>query len=125
MKIDSGADFGITQMFFDNRYYYDFMEKAQKAGIKIPILPGILPVTDFKKVKEFTSFCKTTIPDSLENIMSPVIDNHEGMRKAGIEFTIRQCEDLLKNGVKYLHFYTLNRSDAVSEIINALKGYFI
>lgn len=124
MKADAGAEFGITQMFFDNRYYYDFIEKIQKAGITMPVLPGILPVTDFKKVKEFTSFCKTAIPDRLEKIMSPIIDKPEEMRKAGIEFTIKQCKDLLKNGIKYLHFYTLNKSEAVSEIITSLEGRF-
>lgn len=122
MKVDAGADFGITQMFFDNRYYYDFLDRAGKAGINIPILPGILPITDFKKVKEFSSLCKTAVPDSLEKIMSPVVDNPDEMRKRGIEYTIKQCEDLLKNGVNYLHFFALNKSEAVSEIINSLGG---
>lgn len=122
IKVDAGADFGITQMFFDNRHYYSFMERAAKAGINIPILPGILPITDFKKVKEFSSFCKTAVPDSLEKLLSPVIDNPDEMRKRGIEYTIRQCEDLLKNGVKYLHFFALNKAEAVSEIINSLGG---
>lgn len=120
MKVDAGADFGITQMFFDNRHYYSFLERAAKAGINIPMLPGILPITDFSKVKEFSSLCKTEIPASLEKIMTPVADNPVEMRKRGIEYTIKQCEDLLKNGIKYLHFFALNKSEAVSEIINGL-----
>lgn len=119
-KVDAGADFGITQMFFDNRYYYEFMERAKKTGINIPILPGIMPVSDLNKIREFASFCKTTIPAALEDKMAPYLDNPEAMKKAGIEYAVNQCEDLLKNGVKYLHFYTMNKSEAVSSIINAL-----
>lgn len=119
-KVDAGADFGITQMFFDNRYYYEFMERSKKIGINIPILPGIMPVSDLNKIREFASFCKTTIPTALENKMAPYLDKPEEMKKAGIEYAITQCEDLLKNGVKYLHFYTMNKSEAVGSIINAL-----
>lgn len=120
MKVDAGAEFGITQMFFDNRHFYSFLERASKAGINIPILPGILPITDFAKVREFSSLCKTEIPASLEKMMTPSVDNPGEMRKRGIEYTIKQCEDLLKNGIKYLHFFALNKSEAVSEIINGL-----
>lgn len=119
-KVDAGADFGISQMFFDNRYYYEFMERAKKTGINIPILPGIMPVSDLNKIREFASFCKTTIPVALEDKMAPYLGKPEEMKKAGIEYAVSQCEDLLKNGVKYLHFYTMNKSEAVSSIINAL-----
>ncbi len=119
-KIDAGADFGITQMFFDNRYYYDFMDRAQKIGITIPILPGIMPITDCKKIMEFASFCNATVPGDIQKKMEPVLDKPDEMRKIGIEYAIRQCEDLLKNGVKYLHFYTMNKSETASEIIDAL-----
>jgi methylenetetrahydrofolate reductase (NADPH) len=122
LKVDAGADFGITQMFFDNRYYYDFLDRAGKAGINIPILPGILPITDIKKVREFSSFCKTVVPGSLAKLLDPVADNPDEMRKRGLEYTVKQCEDLLKNKVSYLHFFALNRSDAVSDIINSLGG---
>lgn len=122
MKIDEGADFGITQMFFDNRYYYDFMEKAQKAGITIPLLPGIMPITDIRKIMEFATFCKTTIPRGIREKMEPVLDKPEEMQKIGIEYATKQCEDLLKNGVKYLHFYTMNKSEAVSKILTSLEG---
>jgi len=119
-KIDAGADFGITQMFFDNRYYYDFMERAQRMGITIPILPGIMPITDCRKIEEFANFCSATIPKRMKDRMLPFIDKPDEMKRLGIELAIEQCEDLLKNGVRYLHFYTMNRADAVSRILDAL-----
>lgn len=119
-KIDAGADFGITQMFFDNRYYYEFMDRAEKLGITIPILPGIMPIVDCKKIKEFAGFCNTTVPKEILDRMEPVMDMPEEMRKLGVEFAARQCEDLMKHGVNYFHFYTMNRSDSVSEILKAI-----
>jgi methylenetetrahydrofolate reductase (NADPH) len=119
-KIDAGADFGITQMFFDNRYYYEFMDRAEKLGITIPILPGIMPIIDCKKIVEFAGFCNTTVPQEVLNRMEPVMDLPEEMRKLGVEFAVKQCEDLMKHGAKYFHFYSMNRSDVVSDIMKAL-----
>ena len=119
-KIDAGADFGITQMFFDNRYYYDFLDRATKLGITIPILPGIMPIIDCKKIVQFAEFCNASVPKEILDRMEPVMDMPEEMRKLGVEYAVKQCEDLIKNGVNYLHFYTMNRSDSVSEILKAL-----
>lgn len=120
-KIDAGADFGITQMFFDNRYYYAFRERAAKQGIAIPIIPGIMPIVDCRKTVAFAGLCNTTIPQEVLDRMEPLLNLPEEMRKAGVEFAIRQCEDLIKNGVRYLHFYTMNRADSISEIMQALS----
>jgi methylenetetrahydrofolate reductase (NADPH) len=120
-KIDAGADFGITQMFFDNRYYYDFMERAEKRGITVPILPGIMPITDCRKIEEFADFCSATIPEETRAKMNPFRDKPAEMRKLGVELAVGQCRDLLKNGVRYLHFYTMNRTESVSEILKALS----
>ncbi|NOX20049.1 MAG: methylenetetrahydrofolate reductase [NAD(P)H] [Nitrospirae bacterium] len=120
IKIDAGADFAITQMFFDNSYYYDFLDRAQKKGIDIPILPGIMPITDIVKIKRFASFCKATIPAEVEKRFEPYAESPEDMLKLGVELAIKQCEDLIGQGVRFLHFYTLNREDAVSEILKAL-----
>ena len=122
-KVDAGADFGITQMFFDNGYFYDFMERAAKAGIDIPILPGIMPITDCRKIEEFANFCNATIPKEVRKKMGPYLDKPEEMRKIGIDHAIAQCDDLIRNGVRYLHFYTMNRPDAVSRIIDALPKW--
>ena len=121
MKVDAGADFALTQMFFDNAYFYAYLDKARKTGITIPILPGIMPVTDCRKVEEFAAFCKATIPEQLRKKMHPYLDRPEEMRKIGIEHAVNQCDDLRANGVKYLHFYTMNRAGVVSSILNSLK----
>jgi methylenetetrahydrofolate reductase (NADPH) len=123
-KIDAGAEFAITQMFFDNRYFYDFRDRAVRSGITIPVLPGIIPMTDFEKIKKFALFCKTAIPPWIENKMSRVLDKPEEMHRLAVDIAIRQCEDLLSNGVDYLHFYTLNKYEAVSEIVDALRDRF-
>jgi methylenetetrahydrofolate reductase (NADPH) len=119
-KIDAGADFGITQMFFDNRHYYDFMERAARSGITIPILPGIMPIIDCKRIVAFAEVCNTTIPQKILDRLEPVMDLPEETRKLGVEFAVQQCEDLMNHGVKYLHFYTMDRCDSVTEILNAL-----
>lgn len=119
-KVDAGADFCITQMFFDNRYFYDFMDRAGKIGINVPILPGIMPITDCRKIEEFAEFCNASIPPEIKKRMGPVLDKPEDMRKIGIEHAIAQCEDLMRNEVRYLHFYTMNKSDVAGEIIDAL-----
>lgn len=118
-KIDAGADFAITQMFFDNHFFYDFMERAEKAGISIPIIPGIMPVTDIEKIKRFSQMCGATLPTSLVEGMQKITSADEAHR-FGIDFATRQCENLWRNGVRYFHFYTLNHSETVTEILRNL-----
>jgi len=116
-KVDAGAEFAITQMFFNNRVYYNFLDRIRKAGIKIPIIPGILPITDINKVQQFAVRCGASIPAEIVAKFSNAKTSGE-MRKIGLETTINQCADLLKNGVSYFHFYSLNRTEAVTEIID-------
>ena len=118
-KIDAGADFAITQMFFDNRFFYEFVERALKAGISIPIIPGIMPVTDIEKIKKFSKMSGATLPKHLVSSMEEAASPEEA-RKMGVEFATKQCEDLSQNGVNYFHFYTLNQSRPVIEIVNNL-----
>lgn len=117
LKVDAGADFIITQMFYDNRYYYDFLERSIKAGIRVPVIPGIMPISDTERVKRFCVKCGTTIPE-------PVLQRLEKagpeIKKVGIEIATEQCADLLAHGVRYFHFYTLNHSDTVSQIVTGL-----
>ncbi len=119
-KIDAGADFAITQMFFDNSYYYDFLKRIRKRGISIPILPGIFPLTNIVKIKEFASICKATIPRHIDKALSRFSDKPQEMEKAGIEFTIKQCKDLMANGVRQLHFFTMNKASVMKEILDAI-----
>jgi methylenetetrahydrofolate reductase (NADPH) len=118
-KIDAGADFAITQMFFDNRFYYHFMERAERAGITIPIIPGIMPITDIERIKQFGQMTGATLPKSIAGPMEKAASPEEAL-KLGVEFATKQCEDLRQNGVKYFHFYTMNHSRAVTEIVNNL-----
>jgi methylenetetrahydrofolate reductase (NADPH) len=117
MKVDAGAEFAITQMFFDNRAFYSYLEKIRKAGIKIPILPGILPITDINKVQEFATKCGASVPPEIVERFSTARAPGE-MRKIGLETTTDQCADLMKNGIKFFHFYSLNQTKAVTEIID-------
>jgi methylenetetrahydrofolate reductase (NADPH) len=119
-KIDAGADFAITQMFFDNVYFYDFLERAAKADIKIPIIPGIMPITDIDKIKKFSQRCGATLPDTIIQRFENVGSTDEEVRKIGIEIATQQCADLLEHGIRYFHFYTLNQSDTVFQIVNDL-----
>jgi len=120
-KVEAGADFSITQMFFVNEYYYRFVDMCEKAGINIPIIPGIMPITNFKQIRKFAALCGATIPQNLIDKMEKVEGNPEEIKKIGIEFAINQCLDLIEQGVPGLHFYTLNKSDATIKIYEAIK----
>lgn len=120
-KAEAGMEFATTQLFFDNSAYYRYMEQVIKAGIQIPILPGIMPITNFKQIKKMLSMTNAIIPQILVEKLEKNEDNIEEMAKIGIDFAIGQCQDLIKNGVKGLHFYTMNKSNATLKIFEAVK----
>lgn len=120
-KIDAGADFAVTQMFFDNAHYYSLLERMNKKNISIPVLPGILPLTDVEKIKQFAAICRTTIPQEITKKMDKVRHLPGEMEKIGIDYTISQCLDLIKNGVKKIHFFTLNKPEIITSIIEAIQ----
>ena len=119
-KIDAGADFAITQMFFDNRYYYELLERVAKAGIKIPIIPGIMPISDIGRIKNFSQRCGATVPDHIVRRFAKAGSVAGEAVEVGIGVAIEQCADLLAHGIRYFHFYTLNRSDLVLRIVTEL-----
>lgn len=119
-KIDAGADFAVTQMFFDNSYFYSFLDRMEKNNIDIPVLPGILPLTDVEKVRQFSSLTRTTIPKDIEQKMESLKNSPGEMEKAGIEFTIEQCRDLLSQGITRFHFFTLNKPGVITSVLAAL-----
>ncbi len=119
-KIQAGADFAITQMFFDNMYFYDFLERSTQAGIRVPIIPGIMPITDFGKIRGFAQKCGATIPDRVIKRFEKITSNAEEMKKVGIESVTEQCADLLAHGVSNIHLYTLNQSANVLKIVSNL-----
>ena len=120
-KVDAGADFIVTQLFFDNRYYFDFIDPAQNLGIHIPIIPGIMPILNVKQVQRFTKMCGSTIPALLMERLEAVQDDPETVRQLGIDHAAEQCEHLLQEGAPGIHFYTLNRSNATLKILESLK----
>ncbi|MCK9573549.1 MAG: methylenetetrahydrofolate reductase [NAD(P)H] [Candidatus Omnitrophica bacterium] len=119
-KINAGANFAVTQMFFDNSHFYNFLERAAKKGINIPVLPGIFPLSDIDKLKKFCMVARTTIPRKVEEEMSRFRDNPQDMEKCGIDFTIKQCRDLISHGHSRLHFFTFNKSEMIRAILNAI-----
>lgn len=116
-KVDNGADVIYTQLFFDNNKFFGFNEVCADEGINIPIIPGILPVTSYAQLLKMTSLCKVTIPKVFLEKLESHKEDKDYTRKLGIEFATYQCRQLIDAGVRGLHFYTLNKSYAVSEIL--------
>ncbi len=120
-KVDRGADFLITQLFYDNRYFFEFMERAHQAGIDVPIIPGILPILNTAQIRRFTSLCGATIPPELDNKLERYAEDDNAVRELGVEYASRQVEELWENGAPGIHFYVLNRSYSVSRILANLN----
>jgi methylenetetrahydrofolate reductase (NADPH) len=120
-KVDAGADYIVTQLFFDNRDFYDFRERCALADIHIPIIAGIMPITSmsgFKRIAELAG--GTRFPARLLRALQRCENDREGVRRVGVHFALEQCHDLLDNSVAGIHFYTLNRSDATRVIFDSL-----
>lgn len=128
-KVQSGAAFFITQMFFDNAYYYRLVNEARKSGINIPIIPGIMPFTSVKNFSVIKSMCGSTIPIELKNMIEVYAPNPAALREAGINYAVNQICDLVAKGAPGIHIYTMNRADTAVEICQRLKhvlnGYFV
>jgi methylenetetrahydrofolate reductase (NADPH) len=120
-KVDAGARFLITQLFFDNAAYWEFVARARDAGIDVPIIPGIMPITNFEQIKRFTSMCGATIPDELLRELGLRADQPDAVAGLGVAYATLQCADLLAKGAPGIHFYTLNRSTATRAILSALR----
>lgn len=121
IKQDAGAEFFITQLFFDNDTFYDFCEKADKTGITIPICAGIMPITSAKQLGTTISLSGSSIPKAFADIIATYGDNPEDMRKAGIAYAIRQILDLQQNKVDGIHIYTMNKPLMAAEIVEAVR----
>jgi methylenetetrahydrofolate reductase (NADPH) len=121
-KVEAGASFLITQLFFDNELYFDFVEDARRAGIDVPIIPGIMPITNYGQIKRFTEMCGATIPDELTTQLDGRADDPDAVAELGVAYATLQCSDLLARGAPGIHFYTLNRSTATRAILAALRA---
>ncbi len=120
LKVDNGAHFGVTQLFFDNADFYRWRDRIQGMGVDVPLIAGIMPILNVAQIKRFVGMCGARIPESLLLQLESLESDPASVHAAGVEFAIRQCEDLLANGVSGLHFYTLNRSKATFLISQAL-----
>ena len=123
-KQDSGASFLITQIFYDNSYYYRLVHEAAKAGVTIPIIPGIMPLVNPKNIARIKSMCGSTIPLDFRNMIETYSHNPSVMREIGINYAVYQIIDLIAKGAPGIHLYIMNRSDTAAEIYGRLKNVF-
>lgn len=119
-KVDAGADIVITQLFFDNKDYFDFVDRARKIEISLPIIPGIMPIQSITQVEKIAGMCGAKIPEALHAKLKASKDDPDKMKNIGVEHALNQCRDLIAHKVPGIHFYTLNKSESVGKILKAL-----
>jgi methylenetetrahydrofolate reductase (NADPH) len=120
-KVDAGARFLITQMFFDNRFYFDFVERAREIGIDVPIIPGVMPILSIDGIKRMTELSAAYLPEGLERELEARRGDDEAVAELGVSYAALQCAELLAGGAPGIHFVTLNRSPATRAILSALR----
>ena len=114
-------DFLVSQVCFDNRMFIDFREKAEKLNITVPLVAGIMPITNAAQIKRIVQLCKSSIPSGLEKILDKYGNNPESMKKAGIIYATEQIIELLSYGIRGIHLYTMNKTDTTEEIIKNIS----
>lgn len=120
-KVDAGGEAVFTQLFFDNASFFAFRERCEAAGIRVPIVPGIMPILNFAQIKRITAMCRAALPERLLQRLEAVQDDKDAQFEVGVEFAIEQCRELLDANVPGIHFYVLNRSQACEAILDALQ----
>lgn len=121
LKVDRGAEFLITQLFYDNDDYFAFLDRARPAGIDVPVIPGVLPILSTAQIRRFTGLCGSKIPPSLDRQLEKFADDDDAVRELGVDYATRQVAELWEAGVPGVHFYALNRSYSVSKILTNLN----
>lgn len=121
LKVAAGADWVVTQLFFDNRDYFSFVEKTRALGIKVPIVPGIMPVSGYGQLKRFTQLCGAKIPPEMSERLERIQNDPEAVVAFGVEWAARQCRELIERGAPGVHFYTLNKTRSTAEILANLR----
>ena len=123
-KVESGCEFLITQLFFDNQTYFDFVARVRALGIGVPIIPGIMPITNVDQVERFTNICGATIPPSLRSELRLLQEDPHAVLSLGVAYATAQCLELLQRGAPGIHFYTLNKSPATRTILKAIQTVY-
>jgi methylenetetrahydrofolate reductase (NADPH) len=121
-KVRAGADFIITQLFFDNNDFYTFEKRMREKGVTVPIIPGIMPITNYHQIVRFTQTCGAKIPKQLRKDLETIQDNQEAVEQLGVKYATQQCKELITHGVPGIHFYTLNRSESTRKIVQELRS---
>ena len=121
-KVEAGASFLITQLFFDNQAYWDFVDAARERGIDVPIIPGVIPIASYGQVARICDLCDASIPDRLDGAMAALGDDPEAEALLGVAYAARQCEELLAGGAPGIHFYALNRAPGTRAVLSALRA---
>ncbi len=122
LKVDNGASFIITQYFYDNNFFFEFVDNCRQRGIKVPIIAGVMPIFSVKMMESLARLCGATITPVLREGLGKLLPNDkEAVVRFGIDFAVRQCRELINRGVQGLHFYTMNRSRSSSEIVSQLR----
>jgi methylenetetrahydrofolate reductase (NADPH) len=121
-KVENGASFLITQLFFDSRHYFDFIPVARAAGIDVPIIPGVMPITSYAQIRRFCELCEATIPAALASAMEALGGDEPSEFELGVAYAAQQCAELLRAGAPGIHFYALNRWPATRAILAALRA---
>lgn len=120
-KQEAGAEVIITQLFFEAELYFRYTERARAAGVTLPIVPGIMPISNFKQLKRFTSLCGATVPQKIISALEPIQEDKEAVRSYGTELAFSLCRELLRGGAPGIHFYTLNKSFQVEDVLSQLR----
>ena len=123
-KVEAGCEFLISQLFFDNQKYFDFVARLRAMGIGVPILPGIMPITNVAQIERFTNMCGATIPHMLMSELRLQREDHHAVLSLGVAYATAQCLELLQRGAPGIHFYTLNRSPATRTILKAIQTVY-
>ena len=119
-KVHCGADAIFTQLFFENSSFFRFRDRIHRSSVKVPLIPGIMPITEFARIQRITAMCGAMMPSSLASRLEAVKDDKQAQYDIGVEFAIAQCRELIDQGVNGIHFYVLNKSQAGREILNGL-----
>jgi methylenetetrahydrofolate reductase (NADPH) len=120
-KVQAGADVVITQLFYDNADFFRFRERCDRIGIRVPIVPGIVPVTNLAQIRRITSLCGARLPEDFQRGLQRHEQDDSGQFEVGVEFATRQVQELIDSGVPGVHFYVLNKSQATVRVLEAVR----